>query len=781
MRRILLLFVGLLFFVNLFAQNWDWALHIESTGDNTEVVDVVRDGNYLYTYGIFRGTLTLGGIDYASVGNNDLYLVKTNLDGEVQWVRIAGSSGNELASHVRVDESHNVYISGGFQNNCDFDGQNIISSDGFDGFIAKYDSGGTIQWARNIAWGTGNDKITGMAVDNDGTVFVTGLFINDVVIGDVSTNDTYNAGTDPRRMFVASFNTDASYNWSVEFANTGSQTIFRALTLAEDNSIYVGGANNGTITIGGNGYTTRGSGDIILVKLSSSGVPQWVRTAGGGGTSDDQLNSIVDFDNNVYIIGYVQNTGNIDQNGVDPPLSYSASSVDIITARYNSEGSLIWHTVIGGAGADSGYGIQIHENIMVCSGYFSSNVTFNDDIIASGGGFDAGFFVFDLDGNPITASSVSGTLEDRGQAVIYDGVGNTYIGGFFKSSNLSIGSLDLLSNAYSPLKDGFLAKYQNPFSATFTTKKNVSCSGGSDGELTVTTYFGTEPYTYSWTKDGSAYGSDTHTLTNLSAGVYEVTVTDANTKEASTTYTITQPTAITAGTPDINNVTCFGGDDGAIDIHPSGGTGTLTYFWTTDDGFGLETTTQDQTGLIAGTYCVCITDANGCEFTDSYTLTDPDEIVITGSVTDITNPGSNGAITISDVSGGTGTYPDDFSFSWVGPNSFTSSDEDIIGLSDAGEYSVTVTDGVGCSQDKTYSVVDEQQFSIWISSKTNVLCNGNSTGSATVSYFKPTGFPDNPIAYSWTLSGGVDVLSSDATVAGLLAGTYKVVVNYDDD
>ncbi|PKP47297.1 MAG: hypothetical protein CVT94_11925, partial [Bacteroidetes bacterium HGW-Bacteroidetes-11] len=141
----------------------------------------------------------------------------------------------------------------------------------------------------------------------------------------------------------------------------------------------------------------------------------------------------------------------------------------------------------------------------------------------------------------------------------------------------------------------------------------VSCFGGNDGQATVTATFGLEPYTYLWSD-----GQTTATAINLAAGTYTVTVTDADGTEITETITITEPDELLVSVTGTNPTTP-GGSDGTATATVSGGTPPYTYLW--DDL--LAQTTQTATGLVAGTYNVIVTDANGCEVTGSITLTDP--------------------------------------------------------------------------------------------------------------------------------------------------------------
>ncbi|MBE1615946.1 T9SS type A sorting domain-containing protein, partial [Flavobacterium sp. SaA2.13] len=133
-------------------------------------------------------------------------------------------------------------------------------------------------------------------------------------------------------------------------------------------------------------------------------------------------------------------------------------------------------------------------------------------------------------------------------------------------------------------------------------------------DLTVTG--GTAPYTYVWNTTAT-----TQDLTDLTAGTYDVTVTDANGCSATASVTVTEPDALVAvGTVD-SNVDCFEGNEGSATVNVTGGTLPYTYEWDNS------ATTSTITELTAGTYDVTITDANGCTATGSVTITEPAEVM----------------------------------------------------------------------------------------------------------------------------------------------------------
>ena len=259
------------------------------------------------------------------------------------------------------------------------------------------------------------------------------------------------------------------------------------------------------------------------------------------------------------------------------------------------------------------------------------------------------------------------------------------------------------------------------------SQTNVSCFGGSNGAASVSPTGGIAPYGYSWSPSGGT-GS---IATGLSAGTYTVTVTDNIGCQGTRNYTITQPTALNGSTV-VTNVACNGGTNGAINLTASGGAGGYTFNW----GGGV--TTEDRTGLAAGTYAVIITDANGCtRNVTGISVTQPTAGV--SGTTVVTNVacfgGTNGAINLTPT-GGTGPY----TFNWVsGPTT-----EDRTGLA-AGTYSVTITDVNACTGTVNATVTQPAAPVSGTTVVTNVACFGGNTGAINLT---PTGGV-GPYTYNW--------------------------------
>ncbi len=156
------------------------------------------------------------------------------------------------------------------------------------------------------------------------------------------------------------------------------------------------------------------------------------------------------------------------------------------------------------------------------------------------------------------------------------------------------------------------------------THVNVLCNGSSTGSIDLTATGGTGNLNYDWSH--VAGNNNPQDPSNLAAGTYTVTVTDANNCTKSLSVTITQPPALVLTTI-VTNVACFGGNNGAVDLTVSGGVTPYTYAWSNG------ATTQDIATLTVGTYTVTVTDENGCTKTTSATVTEPTPLAVSTVVT----------------------------------------------------------------------------------------------------------------------------------------------------
>lgn len=246
----------------------------------------------------------------------------------------------------------------------------------------------------------------------------------------------------------------------------------------------------------------------------------------------------------------------------------------------------------------------------------------------------------------------------------------------------------------------------SPFIISFETSEflggyNISQAGGNDGYINCNVTGGNPSYYYQWSN-----GNESPSISDLSSGTYSVIVTDENGCSASSSAILTAPpnplhiVSITSPLHHGFNISCYGGNDGAIDLTVSGGVPPYSYDW----GVAF---TEDRSSLIAETYTVIVADANLVRDTAHITLIQPNPISI--NLTPSSFPGGfntscfsckNGIITTV-VSGGAAPY----TYSWT--NNKTTSSVDSL---EKGNYSVTVTDVNGCTGSQSIELISDVEI-----------------------------------------------------------------------
>ncbi len=315
---------------------------------------------------------------------------------------------------------------------------------------------------------------------------------------------------------------------------------------------------------------------------------------------------------------------------------------------------------------------------------------------------------------------------------------------------------------------------------------NISCYNGNNGSIDISVEGGTTPYTYNWTtSDGSGIVVNSEDQNSLSAGSYTVTVTDANGCEITQTYVLDEPTVLELSTsvsefPSGDNISCYGFNDGSINLNVTGGTPGYNYDWSTLDGSGLITSNEDQSGLTTGSYAVTITDINGCILDTAITLTQPD--ALQASLTPSLYPSgdniscfgfNDGSIDL-DVTGGSPGY--NFDWSTLDGSGLITTNEDQSGLT-TGSYAVTITEINGCVLDTAITLTqpDALQTSLTPSlypSGDNISCYGFNDGSIDLDV--TGGSPG--YSFDWSAINSSGLITSNEDQSGLIAGSYAVTI-----
>jgi len=276
---------------------------------------------------------------------------------------------------------------------------------------------------------------------------------------------------------------------------------------------------------------------------------------------------------------------------------------------------------------------------------------------------------------------------------------------------------------------------------------SVSCYGLADGGITLNVSGGILPYNYEWSN-----GETTQNVSGLSAGTFTATVTDGNGCLGIATDEVTEPSEIDFSLS-ATNADCNGASSGSIQSFASGGVPGYEFAWSNGE------TGENLENVPAGTYTATITDTNGCTRSESATIGEPTAITADATTTEAGCAGAtNGTVSLS-VGGGTPGY----TFEW----SNGSTDQNLDAVA-SGTYTVTITDGTGCTHTASATVGQSTTLTAEASS-VPASCFGEADGGASV--LVSGGTPGYVLLWS---NGEATALISD-----LPAGTYTVTVTDD--
>jgi gliding motility-associated-like protein len=274
------------------------------------------------------------------------------------------------------------------------------------------------------------------------------------------------------------------------------------------------------------------------------------------------------------------------------------------------------------------------------------------------------------------------------------------------------------------------------------TINDVSCSGLSDGSVTVFPQ-GVAPYSYQWSN-----GATTQTISNLSPGIYTVTVTDSTQCTKTVTIPVSAPSAIALNGTVVDNV-CDNAS-GSISLSPSGGTGqNYTYIWSNGS------TSSSINSLPGGTYTVTVTDSNGCTQSGSFVINVGTPFPVVASNINASCFGTaNGSASVSPA----GVPP--YAYLWSNGSTL----QTVNNLS-AGTYTCTITDSTFCTSTVSVTISEPPAIDL------NEIVTGNVCDNVSGSIvLAPSGGTGQSFSFQW--SDG----STGSSLTGLAPGSYSVTV-----
>lgn len=482
------------------AVDWGYAIAVDTSGN-------------VYTTGSFRKSVAQpdtadfdpgpGFHGLISNGKADIFVSKLNPEGELIWALSFGNDEDDRGFAISVDASGNVYVTGMFNWNVDFDpGPDVYElSASFSGnssvFVLKLDTNGSFIWARELGdyssgGGSGSSWAEAIAVDEEGNVYTTGRARDNSDFDPGPEEYLLTTNTNSSNVFISKLNSNGDFVWAKVIGGEGNEK-GNAIAVDDSNDIYITGIFSDIIDFdpGLNEFNISAiNGDLFVLKLSSDGNFLWAKNIGGIAGVVDGKSIGIDKNGNVYTTGLFLETVDFDPGTAVYELS--ASEADVFILKLDINGDFIWVKTIGGNEySDFGKGIAVDEscNIYV-TGVFSDTVDFDPGtgiFSLSATNEDPFILKLDKDGEFIWAGSFAGNEEGSfsagGEAIVLDRWNNIYTTGIFRDTTDFDPDTSMYNLLTSVSTDIFIHKMRQPCSAEVAISSSAEnlrvCSGDS--------------------------------------------------------------------------------------------------------------------------------------------------------------------------------------------------------------------------------------------------------------------------------------------------------------
>ena len=419
------------------AQGFEWVKGIEGKGLEEARAITVDASGYVYTIGLFNDTIDLdpgpGVTNLVAVGGgNNTFVQKLDANGDLVWAK--SIKGEADGSDITVDAGGNVYITGAFNGTVDFDPGpgttnltsvvrlgGVVPVSTSDIFVLKLDVNGNLAWVKSMG-GTGWDYSSGIAVDTNGNVYNTGVFVGTV------------------DFFVQKLDVNGDLVW-VKSLGVGGQRTGNAIAIDASGNTYIIGSFSGTVDfdpgVGIANLTSAGNRDAFVQKLDVNGNLVWVKRTGGGGSEQGQTIA-VDGSSNVYAIGSFEGTVDFDPGPGTTNLT-STGFGSMYVQKLDMNGDLVWAKGIGVdvSGTEIDIVVDASGNVYA-TGTFFGTVDFDPGPgttnLTSAGAIDVFVQKMGVNGDLAWAQSMGESGHDKGVGIAVDASGNVYTTGVFNGT-----------------------------------------------------------------------------------------------------------------------------------------------------------------------------------------------------------------------------------------------------------------------------------------------------------------------------------------------------------
>ena len=313
-----------------------WAKGVGGTLSDAGNGITVDDSGNVYVTGTYSDTVDFdpaeGVSTLTSAGNDDIFILKLDRDGDFIWAKSIGGPLQESSFDIAVDTSGNVFATGYFSDMADFDPgagtSNLTSAGQGDVFIVKLDHHGNYVWGRKVG-GTGFDSGIEVALDASGNVYTAGYF-NDTASAGLTTLTSAGAND----ILISKLDNDGNFLWVKSMGGPSFDSGY-GIAVDGNGNVYTTGEFSGTADFdpgaGISSLTSAGASDVFVSKLNSDGNYVWAKELGG--TAADIGEGIVVQDNgSLYLVGAFSDTVDFDPGSGTRTLT-SAGGLDIFVSK----------------------------------------------------------------------------------------------------------------------------------------------------------------------------------------------------------------------------------------------------------------------------------------------------------------------------------------------------------------------------------------------------------------------------------------------------------------
>ncbi len=461
MRKIQTLVILVLISCSAEAQNWLWAKSVN--GPDTDEILTVATGTQssVYIGGRYQDSIRFSPTVAFSgnPGYDQAFVARYDTSGTLQWARVFGGNRNDHVAAMCTDDSGFVYLAC-YSRSIDplvYDGFSFTGTGNDKTFLLKIDPQGNLVWGKLLTAGTSNAYPTSIAVKN-GVVAITGsyAFLSLVIQTDTLTL----AGSDD--IFLAAWSAGTgNLLWTKALKSTG-QDYARDVVMDSAANIYLTGIFNNNLSIGGVDTLWNPYGyETFLAKFNSSGTLMWRRRYYG--TGDHMVNALATAPDGSLCIAGWHGSGNHELNDT----SFNTLYVyNFWVQKVSPSGTGIWTKIFHGnsSGGIIGMAIDPDSNIYL-SGLLGSLYYFDTLQLSGGGSTDIRAFIVKMSGNGTVITGHTGGNRVTNTVfnnIAADDAGNVYTVGYFGSAtgHQAVFGSDTLTSAGET--DGYLAKYGTP-------------------------------------------------------------------------------------------------------------------------------------------------------------------------------------------------------------------------------------------------------------------------------------------------------------------------------